>query len=206
LKMSLASWLTFIAATFFVSGTPGPTMLLMLSHGTRYGWQKTLSTMAGALSGLYVLFALSALGMATILATSATLFTVFKIAGAIYLLYLGWQCFKAGDSLQLPATGADSAAKRYRLGLTVALSNPKAILFAGAFLPQFINPAQPQAGQWLLLLGSFFVIEASWQVAYAAGGARLALWLKGPNRIKRFNQACGSAFVAVGGILAAAQR
>jgi threonine/homoserine/homoserine lactone efflux protein len=204
--MSLATWLAFIATTFLISGTPGPNMLLMLSHGTRYGWQGTLATMAGAITGLYFLFALSAFGMATILATSATLFLIFKIAGALYLIYLGWQCFRAGDSLQMPDAAADSAARRFRLGLTVALSNPKAILFAGAFLPQFIDTSRPQMGQWLVLLGSFFIIEASWQVAYAAGGARLGSWLKGPNRIKRFNQGCGAAFFTVGGLLAVAQR
>ncbi|NHQ85151.1 LysE family translocator [Iodobacter sp. HSC-16F04] len=204
--MSMTIWLTFIATTFFISATPGPNMLLMLSHGTRYGWQATLATMSGALAGLSLLFALSAFGMATILATSATLFLIFKLAGAVYLIYLGWQCFKAGNNLEMPNASADSAARRFRLGLTVALSNPKAILFAGAFLPQFINTAQPQAGQWAILLGSFFIIEAGWQVAYAAGGARLGNWLQGPNRIKRFNQGCGAAFFTVGGLLAAAQR
>ncbi|AZN36972.1 LysE family translocator [Iodobacter ciconiae] len=204
--MSMTVWLTFIATTFFISATPGPNMLLMLSHGTRYGWQATLATMGGALSGLGLLFLLSAFGMATILATSAALFLIFKLAGAVYLIYLGWQCFRAGDQLEMPNALADSAARRFRLGLTVALSNPKAILFAGAFLPQFINTTQPQAKQWAILLSSFFIIEAGWQVAYAAGGARLGSWLQGQNRIKRFNQGCGAAFFAVGGLLAAAQR
>jgi threonine/homoserine/homoserine lactone efflux protein len=204
--MSMTIWLTFIATTFFISATPGPNMLLMLSHGTRYGWQATLATMSGALAGLGLLFALSAFGMATILATSATLFLIFKLIGAVYLIYLGWQCFKAGSNLEMPNSSADSAARRFRLGLTVALSNPKAILFAAAFLPQFINTSQPQAGQWAILLSSFFIIEAGWQMAYAAGGARLGNWLQGPNRIKRFNQGCGAAFFTVGGLLAAAQR
>lgn len=204
--MSLTLWLTFIATTFFISGTPGPNMLLMLSHGTRYGWQATLTTMSGALAGLGLLFVLSAVGMATILATSATLFLIFKLIGAAYLIYLGWQCFKAGDQLEISSSPADSAARRFRMGLTVALSNPKAILFAGAFLPQFIDMSRPQGSQWAILLLSFFMIEAAWQVVYAAGGSRLGNWLKGPNRIKRFNQGCGAAFFTVGGLLAAAQR
>lgn len=204
--MRLDLWLAFVATTLLISATPGPNMLLMLSHGTRYGWQRTLATMAGALSGLAILFTLSAFGLAAILAASATLFMLLKIVGAAYLVYLGIQCWRAGASLHLPRADGESAAKRYRLGLTVALSNPKAILFAGAFLPQFVDPNLPQQHQWVVLLTTFFIIEGTWQVAYAAGGARLAAWLASPRRIKLFNRGCGGAFFAVGGLLALARR
>ena len=199
-------WLVFVAATLFISATPGPNMLLMLSHGTRYGWRRTLATMAGALSGLAILFTASAFGLAAILAASATLFLVLKVVGAVYLVYLGVQCWRAGSTMSLPQASGGSALARYRLGLTVALSNPKAILFAGAFLPPFIDPKLPQQHQWVVLLATFFVIEATWQVVYAAGGARLAAWLASPRRITWFNRGCGGAFFAVGGVLALARR
>ncbi|SMC28551.1 Threonine/homoserine/homoserine lactone efflux protein [Andreprevotia lacus DSM 23236] len=204
--MKLEIWLAFIAVTLFISATPGPNMLLMLSHGTRYGWRATLATMAGALCGLALLFTLSAFGLAAILAASATLFLILKLVGAAYLVYLGVQCWRAGESLSLPQAKSDTAWSRYRTGLTVALSNPKAILFAGAFLPQFISPSLPQGQQWLVLLSTFFVIEGMWQVAYAAGGHQLANWLRHPGRIRIFNRSCGSAFFAVGGALALARR
>ncbi|MDR3430092.1 LysE family translocator [Silvimonas sp.] len=199
-------WLAFIATTLLISATPGPNMLLMLSHGTRYGWKATTSTMAGAFTGLGILFTASAFGLAAILAASATLFFVLKLIGAAYLVYLGWQSWKAGSELALPKANSDTASSRYRLGLTVALSNPKAILFAGAFLPQFVDPHLPQQQQWIVLLATFFVIESSWQVAYAAGGAKLAAWLASPSRVKMFNRGCGGAFFAVGGLLAFARR
>ena len=197
-------WLAFVATTLLISGTPGPNMLLMLSHGTRYGWKRAVSTILGALTGLAILFSASAFGLAAILAASATLFIVLKVVGAVYLVYLGVQCWRAGSNMSLPRAESDSSAARYRQGLAVALSNPKAILFMGAFLPQFVDPKLPQQHQWLVLLLTFFVIEGTWQVVYAAGGARLASWLANPRRIKVFNRSCGGAFFTVGGLLALA--
>lgn len=204
--MPLDLFFAFIVTTLFISATPGPNMLLMLSHGARYGWRATLATMAGALSGLALLIGLSALGLATILAASAELFLVLKLVGAAYLVYLGWQCWRAGIELKLPAAMGETAQARYRTGLAVALSNPKAILFAGAFLPQFINAQLPQGPQWAMLLATFFVIESSWQLAYAVGGVGLARWLSAPRRVRFFNRGCGLAFWAVGGMLALAKR
>jgi threonine/homoserine/homoserine lactone efflux protein len=204
--MNLNLWLVFLGTTLFISATPGPNMLLMLSHGARYGWQATLSTMAGAITGLAILIGLSALGVGAILAASVTLFTGLKIIGALYLVYLGVQCWKAGNSLHLPNSEAASPQARFKTGLAVALSNPKAILFAAAFLPQFIDLQLPQAPQWAILLTSFFIIEISWQIAYAWGGHRLATWLQVPLRVRFFNRACGAAFFLVGGMLAFARR
>lgn len=204
--MNFQLWLLFLGTTVFISATPGPNMLLMLSHGARYGWQATLVTMAGAITGLSILIGLSALGVGAILAASVALFTALKIAGALYLIYLGIQSWRAGENLRLPNADAADARARFKTGLAVALSNPKAILFAGAFLPQFIDPSLPQGQQWAILLSSFFIIEISWQIAYAWGGNRLANWLQAPQRVRLFNRACGAAFFTVGGMLALARR
>ncbi|QLI80931.1 LysE family translocator [Chitinibacter fontanus] len=204
--MNFQLWLLFLGTTIFISATPGPNMLLMLSHGARYGLQATLVTMAGAITGLSILIGLSALGVGAILAASVTLFTALKIAGALYLIYLGIQSWRAGENLRLPNADASDAQARFKTGLAVALSNPKAILFAGAFLPQFIDTSLPQGQQWAILLSSFFIIEISWQIAYAWGGNRLASWLQEPKRIRLFNRACGAAFFTVGGLLALARR
>ncbi|XZG70821.1 LysE family translocator [Chitinibacteraceae bacterium HSL-7] len=203
--MRLDLWLAFVAATLLISATPGPNMLLMLSHGVRYGARATTATMAGALAGLGILLGLSALGVGAVLATSVTLFTVLKVAGAAYLVYLGVQAWRAGEALQLPHSMASGARARFRTGLAVALSNPKAILFCAAFLPQFIDARLPQGPQWAVLLASFFVIEAGWQLAYASGGSRLASWLQAPGRTRLFNRSCGATFIAAGGLLAAAR-
>nr|WP_314901327.1 LysE family translocator [uncultured Deefgea sp.] len=203
--MSLEIWLAFIVATSFISATPGPNMLLMLSHGTRYGWRATTATMSGAILGLALLLGLSALGVSSVLAASPLLFMALKIAGALYLIYLGYQCWNAGSTLSLPSSNADTTASRFKTGLAVALSNPKAILFAAAFLPQFLTPNAPQAPQWLILLSSFFIIEITWQLAYALGGMSLARWLESGRRIQIFNRCCALAFFAVGAALALAK-
>ncbi|WP_373976408.1 LysE family translocator [Chitinibacter sp. SCUT-21] len=196
--MNINLWLLFLLTTFFISGTPGPNMLLMLSHGARYGWQATIATIGGAIAGLSILIGLSALGVGAILSSSVFLFNLLKICGALYLIYLGIQSWRAGELLQFNAPEAHHAPARFRVGLAVALSNPKAILFAGAFLPQFIDLHRPQHTQWLILLLSFFLIEIAWQLAYAWGGNRLASWLSGAGRIRFFNRSCALAFFVVG--------
>ncbi|WP_027470064.1 LysE family translocator [Deefgea rivuli] len=203
--MSLQIWLAFITATCFISATPGPNMLLMLSHGARYGWRATTATMSGAMLGLALLLGLSALGVSSVLAASPMLFMALKIAGALYLIYLGYQCWYAGSALSLPSANANTPSSRFKTGLAVALSNPKAILFAAAFLPQFLTPNAPQAPQWLILLSSFFLIEISWQLVYAWGGTSLARWLESGRRIQIFNRCCALAFFAVGAALALAK-
>jgi threonine/homoserine/homoserine lactone efflux protein len=203
--MNLNLWIIFVASTIFISATPGPNMLLMLSHGARYGWRATLATMAGAISGLAILIGLSALGVGAILMASPALFQGLKLVGGVYLIYLGVQCWRAGETMNMPEKSANTAYARYQTGFTVALSNPKAILFAGAFLPQFIDLNQPQEPQWLILLVSFFCIESLWQVAYAWGGHQLAQWLLAPGRIRRFNRCCALAFFLVGSLLAFTQ-
>jgi homoserine/homoserine lactone efflux protein len=150
------------------------------------------------------LLGLSALGVGAVLAASVTLFTGLKLVGAAYLIYLGVKSWRAGEQLKLPEAEAASGPARFRIGAAVALSNPKAILFASAFLPQFIDPHRPQGPQWTVLLATFFCIEAGWQLVYAWGGGQLKGWLQRPGHVRLFNRGCGGAFIAAGGLLALA--
>jgi len=94
------------------------------------------------------------------------------------------------------AAAATAGLALYRQGALVALSNPKAILFAAAFLPQFIDPAMPALPQLGILLATFAVIEVCWYLAYAASGARLAQALQRATVLRAFNRATGVVFVA----------
>ena len=105
---------------------------------------------------------------------------MIKYVGAVYLVYLG---IKSGarqirDSSRESRPLAASGWARYRTGMLVSLSNPKAILFCVAFFPQFIDRRQPLAPQASILLITFAVIETCWMLIYAGGGARLAAWLR----------------------------
>lgn len=207
--MPLQTWLLFVATVFFVSATPGPNMLLAMNHGMRFGARAALSTCLGLLSALALLIIASAAGLGALMAASESLFSGVKYAGAAYLIWLGVQTWRAtptalGESRSNNATGGSLA--RYRTGFLVAMSNPKALIFFGALFPQFVDPALPQAPQWLTLAATFYVIEGSWQFAYAAGGARLAGWLNSPVRLKWLNRFAGGSFVGAGVALSSVGR
>ena len=206
--MSISVWLAYVAAVFVISGTPGPNMLLSMTHGIHYGLARTSITMLGLLSGLAVVLSISLGGLGAVLVASVYAFEIIKYAGAAYLIYLGIKTWRAADA-EMPTNGRQDAAdawRRFRMGILVSLSNPKAILFGVAFFPQFLDRNDPIAPQALLLLTTFVVIETSWMLVYAGGGAKLATWLRNGQRMRWFNRTAGGAFVGAGVLVGALRR
>jgi threonine/homoserine/homoserine lactone efflux protein len=206
--MSLNIWLAYVAAVFVISGTPGPNMLLSLTHGIHHGVVRTASTMLGLLSGLAIILSISIGGLGAVLVASATAFEAIKYAGAVYLVYLGIRVWRTADVRLITESRplAASGWARYRTGMLVSLSNPKAILFCVAFFPQFIDRRQVLAPQASILLITFAVIETGWMLVYAGGGARLAAWLRTGNRMRWFNRASGGVFIGAGVLLGTFRR
>ncbi len=203
--IALQLYLTYIAAVFVISGTPGPNMLLAMTHGIRYGARHALPTMLGAMLGVVLILCISLSGLGALLKTSADLFMVVKWLGAAYLIYLGIKMWreKVSDSVENPDTTTinttiPSAFQRFSTGFGVALSNPKAILFGLAFFPQFINQSTALLPQAAILLSTFALIELSWMAVYASGGTWLAQFLATPRNIRRFNRGSGTAFILAG--------
>jgi len=206
--MSLNVWLAYLTAVFFISGTPGPNMLLAMTHGIHHGLAKTVSSMLGLLAGLAVILSVSLGGLGAVLLASSHAFELIKYVGAAYLIYLGIKTWRTADG-KIETEGrpdADSGWARFRIGVLVALSNPKAILFGVAFFPQFLDPHQPMAPQASILLLSFIVIETGWMCVYAGGGAKLAQWLRKGTRMRWFNRLSGGAFVGAGVLLGTFRR
>jgi threonine/homoserine/homoserine lactone efflux protein len=206
--MSLQLWLAYAAAVFVISGTPGPNMLLSMTHGIHHGLQGTFSTMLGLLSGVTIILSISLAGLGAVLLASSFAFEVLKYLGAVYLIYLGIKMWRnsANDTENERRPDAQRAWARYRIGVLVALSNPKAILFGVAFFPQFIDHNQPVVAQAGILLLTFLIIETSWMCVYAGGGASLATWLRQGRRMRWFNRASGAAFFGAGLMLGAFRR
>jgi threonine/homoserine/homoserine lactone efflux protein len=147
-------------------------------------------------------------GLGALLLTSAHVFDVIKYVGAAYLIYLGIKTWRTPDA-DMNTEGrpdASSAWARFRIGIIVSLSIPKAILFAMAFFPQFIDRAQPLVLQAAILLTTFVIIETAWMIVYAGGGAKVAAWLKKSGRMRWFNRAAGGAFVGAGVLLGTFRR
>ena len=209
--MSFATWWLFVAMTFVVSATPGPNMMLVMVSGARHGFRAALSTMAGCMTALLGMLSLSAAGLSALLQAFPAVFDALRLLGAVYLAYLGIQMWRAPPG-GAPVTDTpapvrqDTDSQRFRQGFMVASSNPKAILFAAAFFPQFIDTAHPQLPQFAILLATFIVIETSWYFVYAAGGQHLSAYLHRPSVMKAFNRLTGSVFIGFAVLMADLRR
>ncbi len=187
-------WKLFVAATIVIAATPGPNMLLVMTTSVKHGLRRSLATMAGLMTGLCVMLAFSAAGLGAVLEAAPALFGALRLLGAVYLVYLGaslWRAPSAEPHAQAPLPRGGL----YRQGLLVSLSNPKAILFAAAFLPQFIDAGRPRGPQFAALVALFAVIEVSCYLAYALGGRHAARWLSQPGTRRLFDRASGALFV-----------
>jgi threonine/homoserine/homoserine lactone efflux protein len=204
--MTLHTWWLFVMMSFVISGTPGPNMLLVMSSSARHGARQTLAAMAGCMAALMAMMCISAAGLGALLQAFPAVFDALRWMGAAYLIYLGVKSWRApvADAVdRAPSMPAAHGGALFRRGFLVAASNPKAILFAAAFLPQFITPSEPRLPQFAILLASFAVIEGGWYFAYAAGGQRIARYLQRASVLRLFNRLTGGAFVGFGTLMAA---
>lgn len=199
--MDFNTWLIYLLAAIGLSLSPGPNGLLALTHGALHGRRKALYTIFGGAFGFVAVIALSMFGIGALLKASLTWLTVLKWIGGAYLVWLGIQIWRS------PAIGIDvgGAVKPragwslFRQGALSALTNPKALLFFAAFLPQFIDPARSLVVQFVVMAGTFAVIEIATELFIASMAHRLNPWLRRVGR--RFNQACGGVFIAIGLVL-----
>ena len=196
--MALHTWLIYLTAVFGLSLTPGPNGLLALTHGALYGHRRALWTVTGGMLGFVVLMALSMFGLAALLKASVHALLVLKWLGAAYLIWLDIQLWRA-PALHL--TPLESAAPRpglqlFHQGLLSALSNPKVILFFGAFLPQFLDPARSLWLQFAVMAATFAIVEGVVEYLLARTAQRTRPWLERAGR--GFNRCCGGLFAAMG--------
>jgi threonine/homoserine/homoserine lactone efflux protein len=169
----------FFAASVLLALAPGPDNLFVLAQSALYGRLAGLSVTAGLCTGLLVHTASVALGVAALVLASPAAFTVLRIIGALYLLYLAWQAVRAE-----PAGGDGRVAARltagqyYRRGILMNVTNPKVAMFFLAFLPQFARPAQGDLALQIVLLGALFMLATLLVFgAIALLASRLGAWL-----------------------------
>ena len=209
--MALQTWWIFVLTTFVVSATPGPNMLLVMSHGARFGWRAAIRTMAGCMTALIGMVSISAAGVGVLLHAFPAVFDALRFLGAAYLAYLGYKLWAAAaapvDGLEtsLADPHERSPGSLYRQGLAVAASNPKAIVFSAAFFPQFIQPDHPAGLQFVILLLTFTVIEVSWYLVYAMSGHKLSRVLQQSHVLKNFNRVTGGVFMGFAALMAASR-
>ena len=202
--MHLSNWLLFCSVALLVTFSPGPAVLLAISNAIAVGPRRAMISSMGNGFGLFIISGVAMAGMGVVLATSATAFMLLKLAGALYLVYLGIKQWRSKASIVAAAPVVQGAAnpnsfwKLFRQGLTVALTNPKAILFFSALFPQFITPGEPVAIQFTVLTTSFVACAMLAHLFYANLARLLKTQLATPGRAKLFNRISGGAFVLLG--------
>lgn len=208
--MSEVTILAFALVAFIGIATPGPTVLLALTNGSRYGVKRATAGMIGAMLSDFVLIGAVALGLGALLAASEFWFSVIKWLGAAYLAYLGVMLLRSRGTLELPSQASqamDAGATRsiFAKSLLVAVTNPKGYLFFSAFLPQFIDPALPQAPQYAMLAIVFASIDFMVMFGYALLGSQAVRFMRRSGAIW-LDRICGGALLALAGSLALYRR
>ncbi len=196
--MALDTWLVYLVAAILLSLTPGPNSLLALTSGALYGMRKTAFMVLGGALGFTAVIALSVAGIGAVLQASSQVLVVMKWLGGAYLVWLGVQVWRAPPvRLVLPRQQRLPAGRvLFRRGLLAAISNPKAILFFGAFLSQFIDPTRAVWPQFVVMAATFVSIEIVTEFVIAGLAQRVRAGLERSGR--RFNQVCGALFVLIG--------
>ena len=195
--MPFDTWLLYLITCFGIAVVPGPNALLVLTHGALHGSRRTLFTISGGVLGFAVVLALCALGLGALIQASATWFTVLKVVGGLYLIWLGWGLWRSAP-VSLEPTGATSFRRwsLFRQGLVSALSNPKALLLFTAFIPPFLNPHRSIIAQTAAIALTYAVVEFVVEYMVASAAHRVRPWLARTGR--RFNKVCGGFFVVFG--------
>jgi threonine/homoserine/homoserine lactone efflux protein len=193
--MSIEAWLAFVAATAILVVIPGPTILTVISYSMSHGKRARLPLVAAVTLGDSTALVLSLLGLGALLAASALWFTMVKVAGGLYLLFLGIKMFRAGISPVEALKPTAAPASMWRLfGNTwlVTALNPKGIVFFVAFLPQFINRHADVNHQLWVLAVTFVMIATINASLYAVFASSAASFLASRRAQRGFNIAGGS--------------
>jgi len=203
--MSLHLYLAFVAACIALALLPGPVVTLVIANGLRHGTRAALTNIAGVQAGLAIVIGIVAVGLTSLMATMGYWFDWVRFAGAAYLIWLGVKLIRA------PVMGVNAEAPPppprggfFLQGFLVLLSNPKVLVFFGAFIPQFMDMGRDHVSQVALLGVTFMVIAGMTDAVYAllAGRARLFFSAR---RTKALSRISGG-FMIGGGIWLALTR
>ena len=198
--LSGESIIAFVFAAAALSIAPGPDNIFVLTQSALYGRKSGVLITLGLCTGLIAHTSAVALGVAAIFQTSQVAFTVLKVAGALYLLYLAWQAFTAspdptGGNGSTPRTGG----ALYRRGIIMNITNPKVSIFFLAFLPQFTSPEHGVLAVQIFLLGALFIaVGLVIFVSIAMLAGTLGNWLnRSPKAQIYLNRLAGTAFAGL---------
>ncbi|HYO54515.1 LysE family translocator [Archangium sp.] len=202
--MSFDQWIAFSLTSLVVLIIPGPTILLVIGDALAHRGRSAYSTVAGVAAGDLTAFTLSMAGLGVVLATAASLFTILKWAGALYLIYLGIQALRSAASARALEISAQDGSpwQRFTKAWLVTALNPKSIVFFVAFVPQFIDSSRPFWSQAAVMIPTFVVMAGANSAVYAAMARFLAQRITTQNAQVHVQRAGGVALISAGTLIA----
>ncbi len=199
--MNPETYLAYLAVCVVAIVVPGPTNTLIVANGMRFGARAGLLNVAGTQAAVAIMIAIVGVGLTSLIAAAGEWFSWIKLIGAAYLVYIGVQMLRSSGRIEQAAA---PRAGFFMQGFLVAASNPKQLVFFGALLPQFVDPAQSHLAQIAVLGGTAIVVGTVSDSAYALAAGRIARRLTAW-RVKLVSRASGCFLVAGGVWLALAK-
>jgi homoserine/homoserine lactone efflux protein len=202
--MSLELYLAYVAACIVLVIVPGPTVTLIVANSLKYGTRAGLINIAGTQLGLALCIGVVLLGLASLIATLGWWFDLVRLAGAAYLVWLGWKLLRSSGSLDAPGNAPRPREGFFVQGFAVLMSNPKALVLFGAFFPQFIDPNGDYVSQVILLGITAMMVALVFDSLYAILAGRAGAVLT-QRRVRLVSQASGLCLIGGGVWLALAR-
>ena len=207
--MNVHLFLTYFFAVTILALIPGPVVTLVIANSLSHGGRSGLATVAGASIGNTILLSATAIGLVAFFALLSEVFQAVRCVGAVYLIWLGikaWRINGGPGEASAPAMKQSSRAI-FLQGFLVAITNPKAIVFYIAFLPQFVDPHLPAGPQLLLMIGTIIGMTLLFDSGYALLAGRTRTWFIAPGRRRLQCRISGTLLIGIGcGLLLARQR
>lgn len=208
--MSFATWIAFVIAGTLIAISPGSGAILSMSHGLAYGVKKASGTVLGLQLGLVLVLVIAGASVGSLLLASEVAFTIVKVVGALYLIWLGigqWRSKAEASGVPVAAVATAGHAahptfgRRVLTGFLTNATNPKGIIFMVAVLPQFIAQDAPVLPQLAILGVTMVTIDTTVMHGYALLASSMQRWFRDPRAVKAQNRFFGGVLVVVGALL-----
>lgn len=197
--------LSFALASFLIVIVPGPTVTVIIANSLKHGARAGLLNVLGTQIGLTMMIAILAVGMSAVVSSMGSVFEILRIVGAAYLIWLGIKMWRSDGALGEKETAVRPMGSFVLQGFIVIWSNPKALLFFGAFIPQFIDPAGSAAMQTVVLGSIFMIVATLFDSVYAIAAGGAGGWLS-RERVRLTERISGTFLIGGGLWLAFARR
>src|SRR3954464_6271884 len=175
--MTLELYITYVLACALIAIVPGPTVTVIIGNSLKHGTRAGLLNVAGTQLGLALMMAILIVGLSSVIAAMGWLFDWLRLAGAAYLVWMGWKLIRSPEKLASTEAAPPPRGGFLLQGFLVLMANPKALFWFGAFIPQFIDPKGNYVWQIVLLGVTAMAVAAVSDGAYAIVTGRAGRWL-----------------------------